>query len=843
MELPAALPDKAASSPSCATASGAEAETIPVAVETIPVAAETSPPAVETIPVAAETSPEVADAIPEVVETILGEPFPLRGGGHPRYVGAGRTDYHLGLLPRAAMLTRLRIAHFKCFTEMVIPLDSPVVLVGKNGAGKTAALQALALWELGVRTFHARRAAQREHGAAAAGAEIPAGRALGVALRRRDLTQIPLPGASHLWHRTEVRAGRPGPDRRVQPLRIELVVDGQRGAEPWSCGLELDYGSDDTLMCRPLRLPGFAAAKVKGARFQAVSAPAAAVRVAYLPPMSGVSVSEPKWELGRVNVLLGEGQTAQVIRNLCLHLHTQKPDRGLFQRLCQRMQELFGVRLQNPEFIAERGEIVMKYREPDGTRLDLSAAGKGMLQTMLLLCHLYMNPGAVLLLDEPDAHLEPLRQRQILRTVLAAAAEQDSQVIAASHSEIVMSELSGRGSVVLLDAAAGTAQTLAAVPGSFSTGADAGGAAEQRTLAAVRSQARPAGLPMPGAAREAAWAEHLQARQTGWVLYVPEPLDLAILYALAQCLKHPALQALEQPLCHYIGEGPEAAARARRHFDALRALHPAVRGAAFYNHGPRGTAAAPAAAREAGQADPQLYQHSWRRGDLDGYYALDEVLLAYARGERGIAGEAPGAADAAAGRSARRQLQLVSMLSPEQRRREQAMRTAVAEIDAALRTLGRVDRQGEPSRTRADFLRPLFQRVAAIHGPDAVLRESEYPALVRLLPPQRIDPEIEQQLDAVARCFQLAEAGAPPVPVLTASSLPEPARTTASISQPALAAGAPPVPVLIAAASPERAAAASPLPAPTADSPTPSATTKFLTQAPLTVAPCEEVSL
>ena len=683
------------------------------------------------------------------------------------------------------MLTRLRIAHFKCFTEMVIPLDSPVVLVGKNGAGKTAALQALALWELGVRTFHARRAAQLEHGAPAAGAEIPAGRALGVALRRRDLTQIPLPGASHLWHRTEVRAGRPGPDRRVQPLRIELVVDGQRGADKWTCGLEFDYGSDDALMCRPLRLPGFAAAKVKGARFQAVSAPAAAVRVAYLPPMSGVSVSEPKWELGRVNVLLGEGQTAQVIRNLCLHLHTQKPDRGLFQRLCQRMQELFGVRLQNPEFIAERGEIVMKYREPDGTRLDLSAAGKGMLQTMLLLCHLYMNPGAVLLLDEPDAHLEPLRQRQILRTLLAAAAEQDSQVMAASHSELVMSELAGRGSVVLLDAAAGTAQTLAAVPGSFSVRADADGQAEHQPLlpsARARSQAQLTGLPLPGSAREAAWVEHMQARQTGWVLYVPEPLDLAILHALAQCLQHPALPALEQPLCHYIGEGPEAATRARRHFDALRVLHPAVRGLAFYNPGPRGTAAPSSATREAGQADPQLYQHGWRRGDLDGYYALDEVLLAYARGERGTPGDHSPAVDTAAGRPGRRQLQLVSMLSPEQQRREQAMRAAVAEVDAALRTLGRVDRQGEPSRTRADFLRPVFQRFAAMLSPDAAPRESEYPALARLLPPQRIDPEIGQQLDAVARCFQLASAA-------------------------------------------------------------PSATTTFPTQAPLTVAPCEEVSL
>jgi hypothetical protein len=36
---------------------------------------------------------------------------------------------------------------------------------------------------------------------------------------------------------------------------------------------------------------------------------AAGVKVAFLPPMSGLAAVEPKWEPGRINVLLGEGQT------------------------------------------------------------------------------------------------------------------------------------------------------------------------------------------------------------------------------------------------------------------------------------------------------------------------------------------------------------------------------------------------------------------------------------------------------------------------------------------------------------------------------------------------------
>lgn len=58
----------------------------------------------------------------------------------------------------------------------------------------------------------------------------------------------------------------------------------------------------------------------------------------------------------------------------------------------------------------------MSYRE-GGTLLDISCGGRGMQQTMLLHAYMYANPGAVLLLDEPDAHLETLRQRQTYQLI------------------------------------------------------------------------------------------------------------------------------------------------------------------------------------------------------------------------------------------------------------------------------------------------------------------------------------------------------------------------------------------------------------------------------------------
>lgn len=52
------------------------------------------------------------------------------------------------------MLTHLTIRNFKQFEDVSIELGSPVVFIGPNNSGKTTALQALALWEIGLRRCH-----------------------------------------------------------------------------------------------------------------------------------------------------------------------------------------------------------------------------------------------------------------------------------------------------------------------------------------------------------------------------------------------------------------------------------------------------------------------------------------------------------------------------------------------------------------------------------------------------------------------------------------------------------------------------------------------------------------
>ena len=71
--------------------------------------------------------------------------------------------------------------------------------------------------------------------------------------------------------------------------------------------------------------------------------------------MSGLAATEPKWESGRINVLLGEGQTAQVLRNLCHQIYEQPDPKPAWKEVRLSIESLFGAQLQPPQFIKERG--------------------------------------------------------------------------------------------------------------------------------------------------------------------------------------------------------------------------------------------------------------------------------------------------------------------------------------------------------------------------------------------------------------------------------------------------------------------------------------------------------
>lgn len=467
------------------------------------------------------------------------------------------------------MLTRLTVRNFKRFGEVEIELGNPVVLIGPNNSGKTTALQALALWDIGLRRWVEKRS----------GKVTPEKRA-GVAVNRKDLFAVQVPAANQLWRDLHVRSAQ-RTDGRLQTsnVRIDIIVEGVSNGTLWQCGLEFDYANEESFYCRPLRL-----SEDKNPERMGIPDEALRMRVAFLPPMSGLAANETKLDPGAINVRLGEGRTAEVLRNLCLQILTGEGGPQRWDAICTHITSLFGVILDEPTYVKERGEITMTYREPSGVRLDLSASGRGMQQTLLLLAHLSANAGTVLLLDEPDAHLEILRQRQIYQLLTEVAREHGSQIVAASHSEVILNEAADRDVVV---AFIGKPHRI-----------------DDRGSQVLKS------------IKELGFDQYYQAEQVGWVLYLEGSTDLAILRAFADTLEHPTRELLERPFVHYTYNQPQ---RARDHFYGLREAKPDLVGFLLCDRLEREL-----------QPTPELIERMWRRKEIENYLCQPETLLAYA---------------------------------------------------------------------------------------------------------------------------------------------------------------------------------------------------------------------
>ena len=471
------------------------------------------------------------------------------------------------------LLHYIEIENFKRFgARQRIDLDHPAVLIGPNNCGKTSAIQAIALWSHAVRTWYDVRK------------ESSAKERTATSLNRLNIVAVPVQRTRFFWHNTHVRKGS-----KDIALVITVGMEFQGQVHPLSMrfrnqGDELVYCTPDASVIANLPL----------------LAHAASLRVELLYPMSGLDTEEPILQPGRVDVLLGQGRTADVLRNLCLAVASTSPDD--WKRIADLMNRLFRVALDAPQETT-RGSITLAYRQPGVKEpLDISSAGRGMLQMLLVFAYLYSHKRSVLLVDEPDAHLEILRQKQVYVLLRDIASDNGSQVVMVTHSEVILDEALDRNLTLLLE---GEADDLARKQD-------------------IRNSLRHFG------------ADHyVRARERGYVLYVEGGTDVDMLHALARHLRHPVAAVWDERINtfyvqnNYPLQDTDAELERveggfgitpRDHFNGLRGLLPNLHGLAILDNDGR--------SREE-RDDGTLKIRYWRRYETENYVIAPELLRQY----------------------------------------------------------------------------------------------------------------------------------------------------------------------------------------------------------------------
>ena len=592
------------------------------------------------------------------------------------------------------LLHYLEIRNFKRFGDSQrIELDHPAVLIGPNNCGKTTAIQAIALWSQAVKTWHASKG------------EAPPKERTSTSLNRLNIVSVPVQRTRCFWHNTNVRRGN-----RDIPLVVTLGVSHADKVEPVTMrfrnqGDELVYCTpDDDTLSRPELIER-----------------AAQIGVELLYPMSGLETEEPILQPGRIDVLLGQGQTSQVLRNLCLLVYKDAP--ADWDEIVKLMARLFAVQLGKPQETA-RGSINLFYRQNNVKELlDVALAGRGFQQLLLIFAYLYSHRGSVLLIDEPDAHLEILRQKQVYVLLREIASTNASQVILVTHSEVIIEEALDRNLTLLLE---GQADDLAAKTN-------------------IRNTLKHHG------------AEHyVRARQRGYVLYVEGRTDLDVVRALARRLHHRAAACWDERInAFYVQDNspnPDLDAELerveggfgvtpRQHFFAQREMIPGLVGLAILDSD----------GRERQDLDEGgLRIVYWNRYEGENYFVTPQVLKDHAR-------------------HAYSDLPLFERF---ERETDEVLDALILERVFAGRARDFTTWQGLDadaarlvweSSTRdiklSDFAEEFFRRLAARLGHAMLLRKGELHRLVDFADPASIPEEVSAKLDLLAEIFVAARPG------------------------------------------------------------------------------------
>lgn len=189
------------------------------------------------------------------------------------------------------LLHFLEIENFKRFGDRQrIELDHPGVLIGPNNCGKTSAIQAPALWSQAVKTWYEVRK------------QSSAKERTATALNRLSIVAAPVQRTRFFWHNAAVRTGN-------KDVPLVLTVGEQHEGRVRPLAMRFRNQGDELVYCAP----DDAVIGDLGLIHKAAS-----LDIELLYPMSGIETEEPILQPGRIDVLLGQGQTAQVLRNLCL---------------------------------------------------------------------------------------------------------------------------------------------------------------------------------------------------------------------------------------------------------------------------------------------------------------------------------------------------------------------------------------------------------------------------------------------------------------------------------------------------------------------------------------------
>lgn len=551
------------------------------------------------------------------------------------------------------MIRKVIIKGFKRFVNVEFTFPGHLVIAGPNNAGKSTLLQAIAAWSLALQTWMRLNDFQRHRGFYT---KAP--------ITRQVFSAVPLRAFDLLWNERQYASG---------PIEITIQHDAFGAVT-----MEFMADSTEQIYVRPkpdVAPTLFGLGEVK-------------LSSVFVPPMTGLSTDEPMLQPPKIEQMLGLGKPGDVLRNLLVVAHQREEG---WRNLTRAISKLFGSELLPPD--ASGPNILAEYKaHANGPKLDIASAGSGFQQVLMLLTFLNTREGSVLLLDEPDAHLHVILQDAIYSELRAAAASTNSQLVIATHSEVIIESVDPRELCMMYG--------------------------KPRLLSDDNERAQ-----LIQSLGVLTHTDIMIAENAPGVMYLDDYTDMDVLRAWARVLDHPVLDLLTTGLLWKARviqqrEGAKGI-QAKEHYEALQLVKPGLPGLQLLDGD------AHSGLQQTPVTGSGLQRLRWTRYEIESYLFHPDALARFVEKQVGESAATPHIADM--------KQYIQDKLPPA------VVREPLGD-DEYLNTV----------KARTRLIAPILE-AAGLAG----VHYTRFHEIAALMKPDEIHPEVKDKLDAIQKAFGL----------------------------------------------------------------------------------------
>lgn len=308
----------------------------------------------------------------------------------------------------------IQVKKFKKIDDASVNLKSLNIFIGANNSGKSSFIQGIQFAISGCQTLNL------------SGGIWAGNSSKTLSLDSSEFLYIPTKNIEYLYHGKKLTGSRTKKDRT------------------W---IEFNFsnGHNSTLKISKGKNGGFTtvlSGKTLGEDLGSIEKP----YCVYVPGIAGIPTQE-KYEVPiTIKKSAARGDSNNYLRNILYTISKDKIKWESFQKSVGRIYKEVSV---NTKFDEHKSEYIYVYVKDGTNELPLDSVGTGLLQVIQIFAYIeYFDP-RIILLDEPDSHIHPTKQR-LLANELAQRADSnpDLKIVFSTHSRYILESLESRANVV-----------------------------------------------------------------------------------------------------------------------------------------------------------------------------------------------------------------------------------------------------------------------------------------------------------------------------------------------------------------------------------------------------------